>query len=131
MEIGHFGKQIVFSTSDKKVLTPSQFTQKVSGEWSSQKRIAKKARKEFNGAGLRKLTFKIVLDATLGVKPRKTMEKIEKAVENGTAERMVVGGKAIGKNKFVITDISEAWDVVYNGGELARATLSVTMEEYL
>lgn len=131
MEIGHFGKKIVFSTSDKKVLTPSQFTQKVSGEWSNQKRIGKKARKEWNGPGLRSLTFKIVLDATHGIKPRKTMENIEKAIEKGNAEKMVVGGKAIGKNKFVITNMSESWDVMYNGGELARATLSVTMEEYL
>ena len=131
MKIGNFGKKLVFVTSDKKILTFNDFTQKVSGSWTEHKRIGKKPKKEFTGANARSISFKIVLDATLGVKPKEMLATLEKMVENGTVEYLVIGGKAIGKNRFVITEISETWDIIYNGGELARATVSITMEEYL
>lgn len=44
---------------------------------------------------------------------------------------MVVGGKMVGANRWRITSISEAWNVVYNKGELVKATVTVTMDEYL
>ena len=37
----------------------------------------------------------------------------------------------MGKHKWRITDISEEWETIYNRGELARAKVSVTMQEYL
>lgn len=130
MEIGHFGKKIVFATSDKKILTFNAFTQTVYGNWGIHKVIHAKPKKEFTGPGARKVTFRMAIDATLGVRPRKTLEALEAAVEKGAAEYLVIGGKAIGKNKFVITEMSEAWGTIYSRGELARAEVSVTMEEY-
>ena len=131
MAIGNLGKGIVFETSDKKILTFNDFNQKVSGRWSKHDVIGGKPKSEFNGADLRKITFSIVLDAQFGVKPRSVMEKIENMVENGTVEQLVIGSKKVGKNKWKMTDISEAWDVIYNGGQLARASVSISLEEYL
>jgi phage protein U len=131
MAIGNLGKLITFKTSDKKILTFSNMQQNVSGRWSSHNRIMRKPLSEFNGSDLRSITFTIHLDAMLGVKPRKIFEKIEKAVEKGHVYPLVVGGKKVGKNKWKITKISEKWDVIYNGGELAKASLDLSLEEYL
>lgn len=51
-------------------------------------------------------------------------------VETGTAERLVIGTRPVGKNPVRLTGSSETWDVIYNRGELARATMTITLEEY-
>lgn len=129
-EIGHFGKQIVFEVSDKKVLTFKDFSQKVTGIWSSHKTIGKKPKKEFNGPDSRRISFTVDLDATLGVRPIEVIERLENAVEKGTAEYLVIGGRMIGNCRFVVTELSEAWNVIYSKGELAKASLNVSLEEY-
>lgn len=128
--VGKYG-DIVFETSDKKVLAFNSFNQSVSGRWSSHTVIGKKEKAEFNGPGKRKITFKMVFCATLGVRPREMLEKLEDIVENGKVDYLVINGKAIGENRFAATSISEAWDTVYSGGQLAKATVSVTLEEYV
>lgn len=129
-EIGHFGKQIVFEVSDKKVLTFKDFSQKVTGVWSSHKTIGKKPKKEFNGPDSRIISFTVDLDATLGVRPTEVIERFENAVEKGICEYLVIGGRMVGNCRFVIKEISEAWNVIYSKGELAKASINVSMEEY-
>lgn len=128
--IGSYGG-IYFETSDSRILTPQKLKQKVSGQWSEHKLIGAKSKKEFNGADLRQITFTITFDIMLGVRPRQMLETLEWMIEEGMADYMVIGNKAMGQNKFVITNASEAWDTIYNGGELAKATVDVTMEEYV
>lgn len=130
-KIGSLGKNIVFSTSDKKILTFSDLKQTVAGRWTTHSRIQKKPLSEFLGADLRGITFKITLNAAHGIKPRKTMESMERMVEQGTVENFILGGKKIGKNKWKMTSISETWDTIMNKGELVKANVSITLEEYL
>ena len=129
-QIGGFG-EVVFSTSDQRILNFDNMKQSVSGQWSKHKLIGRKPKGEFNGADLRKVTFSMLLDVNLGVRPRKMLELLENMVENGFVDYLVIGNRAIGNNRFCITGISETWDTVYNGGELAQATVNVTMEEYV
>lgn len=130
-KIGNFGKVIVFSVSNKKILTFEKLNQSITAKWNNHARIGNKPKSEFLGADLRSVSFTITLHAQHGVKPRKTMEAIEKAIETGRVEKLVIGGKAVGKNKWKITNMSESWDVVLSKGELAKATLSLTLEEYV
>ena len=127
--VGKYG-EIIFETNDKRILAFNNFTQSISGRWSSHAIIGKKEKNEFNGPGKRKVTFKIVLLATLGVRPREMLEKLEDMIETGKVDYLVIGGRAVGKNRFAITNMSEAWDVVYSKGDLAKATVTVTLEEY-
>jgi Phage protein U len=129
--IGNLGSSIIFETSDKKILTFNGFTKKVSGNWVNHNIIGKKALSEFTGPGLEQVSFTITLDARLGVRPRAMIEKIESMVLSGKVEKLVIGGKAVGKNKWKVLNISETWDLIYSGGELAKATISLTLEEYL
>ncbi len=128
--IGNFGSKIVFETSDRKILTFSGMTQKVSGKYAKHSVTGRKDRPEFTGPGNRSVSFKILLDVSLGIRPQDMISKIEDAVESGETEYLVIGGRPIGQNKFYISSMSEAFDVVMNRGEIARATLQLSMEEY-
>lgn len=128
--VGNFGSKIIFETSDRKIFTFSGMTQKISGKYAKHSVIGQKDRPEFSGPGNRSVSFKIMLEVTLGIRPREIMERIEEAVENGEAEYLVIGGRPVSRNKFYISSVSEAFDVVMSHGEIARATVNVSMEEY-
>lgn len=129
-KIGSFGKTIVFETSDARILQPKGLKKEVSGRWTSHSRIGKKPLKQFLGPDADSVTLKIDLDARHGVKPRKTLEKIEKAVKKGTPEKLAIGGKMVSKYRMVITKASETWDEIWDHGELVRASIDLTFEEY-
>lgn len=129
-QIGSFGS-LVFETSDSKVLTPNSFQRKVSGRWEQHNVIGKKPRSQFMGSDLDSITFKITLSAMHGVRPRTSIEKLEKMVSEGTVETLVIGGKKVGSNKFYMESLSEDWDYILNKGELVKASVSVTMKEYV
>lgn len=128
-KIGNFGNSIVFETSDRRILTFSGFTQKVSAQWSSHKIIGQKSRSEFNGPELRNVSFTVVVDASLGVCPRSIIEGIERAIEIGIVDYLVIGGRLVG-TRWLIKSMSEKWDELYSQGELVRATLNLSLEEY-
>ena len=129
-KIGNFGKTIIFETSDARILQPKGFKKEVSGRWAKHSRVGKKPLKQFLGPDDDRVTFSIDLDTRHGVKPRKTLEKIENCIKKGTPEKLAIGGKMVSKYKMVITKASETWDEVWNHGELVRASIDLTFEEY-
>ncbi len=129
--IGNWGEDIIFSTSDSRILTFRDFSRTVSASWASHSRVGLKDRSEFVRPDLQKIKFTMDLNAILGVPPRATLEALEIAVETGVVNALVIGGKAVGSNRWRITETSEAWDVIYTQGELVKAKVDVTMEEYL
>ena len=62
--------------------------------------------------------------------PRRILDMVERMVERGSAEYLVIGGRLVGRRPFRVTGSSEAWDKVYSRGELAKATLTISLEEY-
>ena len=130
-EIGNLGSLITFAVSSSKVLTFNKMTQTVKGRWATHSVVNAKPKTEFIGADLRGIVLNIKLDATHGVKPRNTLNEIEKAVENGTVMQLVIGGKKVGNHKWAITQASETWDTIFNKGELITASVSLTLQEYL
>lgn len=131
MAIGNWGKDIVFSVSDRRVFTLQNMVRTVGSQWATHSRIGKKDKPEFLRPTLQKITFTMDLDASLGVRPRATLEKLERLTERGTVNALVLGGRRIGRYRWRITGTSETWETVYNRGELVRAKVNVTMEEYL
>ena len=130
MAIGTLGRNVVFEVSDDRVFTFSELTREVTSRWTNHEPQGVKPKPEFLGAGLQTASLTITLSATLGVRPRDVLEAIENMVENGTAETLVMGNRPVGSNPFRLTGSSEAWNTVYNRGELARATLTISLEEY-
>ena len=130
MAIGTLGRNVVFEVSDDRVFTFSELKREVTSRWTNHEPQGVKPKPEFLGAGLQTASLTITLSATLGVRPRDVLEAIENMVENGTAETLVIGNRPVGSNPFRLTGSSEAWNTVYNRGELARATLTISLEEY-
>lgn len=120
-----------FRTSDRRIFTFRNFKREVSGSWNTTERIGKKPMTEFGGAKLQTVTFDIQLDAGLGVKPRGMLEKIEHMVEKGEVNFLIIGREQIGTNNWVITKSSETWNTVLSGGELLRASVTLTLQEYV
>lgn len=131
MAIGCWGTALIFSTSDRRVLTFRDMNHTVGSEWATHSRIGLKNQVEYLRPTLQKLTFTMDLDATLGVRPRATLDMIASYTERGSVFPMVVGGKRIGSHRWRITGSSETWEVVMDRGELVRAKVNVTMEEYV
>ena len=108
MAIGAWGTDVIFETSDKRVLTFNDMNRTVGSEWATHSRIGLKDQVEYLRPTLQKLTFSITLDALHGVRPRSTMEMISDHSEKGSVFPMVVGGRRVGKHKWRITRTSEA-----------------------
>ena len=129
--IGTLGREIVFEVSDETVMTISELSRTVSGRWAVHETSDVKPRPEFLGPGLQGVSLSIHLSAMLGVKPRAVIEAVEKKVENGDAEYLVLGTAPVSANPFRITESSEAWNAIYHRGELVKADLTLTLEEYV
>lgn len=130
MSIGSFGG-IVFSVSRKKVNSFSNFKRTLNAEWKEHTRYGQKPLSQFVSLNLENITIDIHLDASLGMKPRQTIEKWEKLLGTGYHDIFVIGGEQIGKYEWKIESISEAWNTILNKGELLEADLSITLSEYL
>ena len=128
--IGTLGRKIIFEVSDDRVMTFRDMTHDISGRWAEHEVLGRKPKPEFLGPANQSVSLTITLSATLGVRPRDVLEAIENMVESGTAETLVIGNRPVGKNPFRLTGSSETWAVVYNRGELARASMTINLEEY-
>lgn len=126
----NFGKLISFSVSDGKILTFSELKRDGEARWKKHEVVGAKPFLQFLGPGEDTLSLTIVLDARHGVKPRETIEKINEYRDQGKSDYLVIGGANVTANKLVITQTSDAWDQVWNKGELIRATMELTFQEY-
>lgn len=130
-QVGSFGKDLVFKVSSKQVITFNNFRQTISSRWSDSVPIGKKPKSEFNGPDLRKISFTMIFDINLGVKPRKMLEKLERLVCKGVVNPLIIGNKRVGYQKWRITSVGEEWDSILSNGVLTHAKVDVKMEEYV
>lgn len=127
--IGYFG-DIVFETSDKRILTFSGFQRNISSRWADHETIGKKPTSEFLGPGLDTISFVVTLNGSFGVKPKQEMDKWLIYARNGNAETLVVGNGALGVDKWTVQSVSQMWDVVWNDGKVFKGKVEVTLKEY-
>lgn len=120
-----------FRVSRSQVLTFKNFKREVSATWNSIDRIGMKPLTEFGGADLQKISFDVTLDASLGVRPIKLIKIIDRMIEAGELNELVIGKKRVGKNKWAITKVTQSWDVILRGGELYKATMNLSLQEYV
>lgn len=120
---------INFFVTRETALIISNMKQDVAGKWTEHEVIGTKSKSEFLGADLRSFSFEIIVDVQFGYKPHSIMKKIHNIIEKGKVDTLMVGTHKIG-SKWKMTNASDAFDVVYSGGELAKAAITVTMKEY-
>lgn len=130
-EIGNLGELITFQVSSKKVLTFHDMQRTSRGRWASHEIIGKKARSQFLGPDLQQITLPIFLSSMHRVKPRKTIDRILKAIEKGTPYTFVIGGKKVGKYQWVVENMSDTWNEIIEDGRLVAANVTLTLREYV
>ena len=130
--LGCFGEIIKFEVSSNKILTFDKLKRSQAGRWATHPIVLKAPKSEFLGPDLAEASMEVTLSAEHGVKPRSTLNAIEKAVRNGTVDIIAIGGKVFGYggHKWYIESMSETWDEVWSLGELTRATVQLNFKEY-
>lgn len=120
-----------FTVSNRRILTPSNLKGQSGSEWATHNRTGAKARSQWVAPKLRKYSFDLLLRAQDGVNPRSTLQHFQNMSERNRADWFIIGGTPISENPFKITDISDEWAVVLNGGTMVECKVSLTIEEYL
>jgi phage protein U len=128
--IGYFG-DIIFETSDERILTFTGLTRDDAGRWGSHELIGVHPKTEYIGPGLDKITFTVEFNGNNGVSPRAEMDRWLIKARDGVAETFVIGDKPLGVDKWIVKSISQAWGTVFNRGELFSGKVDVTLEEYI
>jgi phage protein U len=128
MAVGYFG-DVIFSTSDKRILSFRDFKMDASSNWGEHKRNGLKSQWEFLGPGAGKVSFAIELDAAYGVNPRDELNKLIEYAEKGYVTTLMIGGRNVG-SKWRLTNVSSVWDNIMNEGELVKASVTLTLDEY-
>lgn len=131
MPIGYFGKDIVFETSSERVFTFNDFKHSASSVVEQHKIIGKKPLSEYCGEELDTVNFSINLNAGLGVNPIAIIDKLNELKSQGIADVLVIGNKVIGVDKFIIKEVSTAYEIIYNNGFIFSAKVDLSLEEYI
>ena len=128
-KIGSFGS-LVFSVSDNTVKTCDQIAWKNSAKYATHDRHIKADLLEFLGPEPGTISFKMVFAVMHGNNPLKEVKKINKMVNKGITERLVIGGKVYGSYKWVILSTSNTMKRYDNKGNCWAAVVDVSMKEY-
>ena len=128
--IGSFG-DIIFETSDQRILTFTGMKLDAIGRWADHDRIGAKPMPEFIGPGLQSVSFTVDLNGNLGVKPREEMGLWLEYAESGFAEYLIINTTPLGSDMWIVKSVSQAWGMVLNAGELFSGKIDVTLGEYI
>lgn len=129
--VGTLGRNIVFEVSDDKALLLQSMSRDISGRWTTHTTFGSKPKAEFLGAENNTVSITIYLSSNLGVRPRRVLDAVKNMVERGKAEYLVIGGRPVGSRPFRLVSSSESWNKIYSRGELAKATISISLVEYV
>jgi len=127
--IGTLG-DIVFSVSKNQVNTFDGLKWSSSAQYASHNRHLKDVLLEFTGTDADKITFSMYFSVFLGIDPMGEIVKLLTAERSGKVMRLVIGSKAYGKNKWVITSTSKDLERFDNKGNLLIAKVNVSLMAY-
>lgn len=94
-----------FYCSDGRVLTFNNFQKKMSTRYAEHAVLGQKPTLEWVGQSLDEISFNIRLDAGLGTPPAVGLALLERMVESGTGQILLIGTEYFGR--FVITSIDQ------------------------
>jgi phage protein U len=121
---------IVFSVSRKQIQTFDGLKWDSSAKYAGHERHLKDVLPEFTGLDADKISFSMLFSVSLGINPMTEIVKLLNAERSGAAMRLVIGSKAYGKNKWVITSTSKALNRFDNKGNLLSAKVDISLMAY-
>ena len=130
MTVGSFG-DIIFETSDSRILTFTGFKRTVATNYNKHHNIGVKPTLEYDAPDSDSITFTMTLDAQYGVSPRDNVSRMIEMCRDGEAYPLIIGTGAQGLDMWVITQLGAGFDVILNDGGILRASLDITLMEYI
>ena len=127
--IGSWG-DITFAVSRREIKTFTGLKWDSGASYATHDRHLKEPLLEFTGPSLESMSFTMFFSAYLGVNPMTEITKLLRATRKGEVNRLVIGPKAYGTNKWVITKLSNTLERYDNRGNLLAARVNVTMNAY-
>lgn len=128
-KIGCLG-DVIFSVSNQQVLTIENMMWNSSANYQSHDRHLQDPALEFTGTGSDEINFDIHLSTFLGVDPMEQIVKLFQYEREGKLLMLVIGPKAYGKYRWVITDTGRSINHFDGNGNLLSADVSLKMKSY-
>lgn len=124
--IGYFGSNR-FETS-----TPlTGFQRSTAAKFETFERVGLKPLTEYIAPGLDTASFTLAANATLGINPRVLLDKWKAIAAAGVPDVLVIGGKAMGTDLWVLKSAAENWDTFDGSGNVLTGTIALSFEEYM
>ena len=127
--IGSWG-DFTFEVSRESVKTFTGLKWDSSVKYATHDRHLKEPLLEFTGKDVESMSFSMLFTIFLGGNPIKEIAKLLQAMRRGEVHRLVIGPKAYGTSKWVITKVSSSLDKYDSKGNLLSSKVSVTMKSY-
>jgi len=130
MPIATFGNK-VFQVDAKRIYTFNNFSYSATLETEAQEAEGKKPSTYIKGEGLSTLSLTIPLEKMYGIDPRTEWESWENILAQKTPQLFILGGKPIGKNKWLLKSVSPSDMRVDSKGQIQGLNLALEFEEYV
>jgi LysM repeat protein len=131
--VGNLGDISFYCTSSGgrgNILSFGELQLSSTAEYGEHERNGEKPYLEFNRNGLNELSLTIVADARYGINPTQVQESLNETKESGEAVNFVLGGRRVGDNPYVITQVTHGYALFNPDGRPVKMTFSVTLLEY-
>lgn len=128
--IGAYGG-VPFQVSSDVVRTLEDAEWSGKSRWATHDRHLGHALTEFTGLEPDSFSFDMQLSAYLGINPMQSLVALWGYMRQGKPQPLVIGEKAYGKYRWSLTDMKIKLQNYDPNGNLLRATVSVTLQEYL
>ncbi len=125
-----FMADIPFIVSSHYIRTFDDYGRSSGGRWAQHDIIGNKPVLEFIGPDVEKISFTMQLRSDYGVSPAKELAKLRKMRDTGKYFPLVIGGKLITDNMWVIESLDESVAFWGKFGGIMSAKVSVTLKEY-
>lgn len=130
MLVGYLGA-IPFIVSREYIRTFSDFSRESAGRWAKHDIIGDKPVLEFLGPDIEKISFKMQLRSDNGLNPRKELEVLRKLRDDGTPIPLIIGGRPVTDNMWVVESLGEAVTFWTAGGAMQSVNVDVSLQEYV
>lgn len=124
-------KNKVFEVNSNKVNTFDDLQLKFGLQTEKQDADNSKPKTYIKGSDLGSISLRIKLDSSLGVSPRREMEDWESIMDAKEPYQFILGGKPIGKYKWLLIGVEPSNLVIDNLGSIASMELALQFDEYV
>ena len=113
------------------IFTYDNYSRNAEVRMASHEIIGEKAVTEYLGPGLQGISFTIKLNAQWGVNPLTEIERLIDYCESGTVLTFTMGGKRVGRYKWLIESVESSAKYYDNMGNILSADAAVKLKEYV